>query len=604
MKWLQTGSAALVVLALAGCKSFDGLTDLEVVNQNAADRERVLQTWGDNENFVMGSFNAVFRGWSDGYPAQAMTVMADEGSLSWGNHDARVLGSEPRSPFNNSPSYRFNNHAETPWYNTYEGLSNTYDGLRAVNEDTTGLACVEVDCDRLFAYGKFVQGMGHGMLALYFDSAFVLDETIDLFDLSSGTPVEIPQPFVPYQVMWDSAVSYIEQSRTLAAGGTWMLRDGVFGGSGNRWTGDEMAAVASSWLVMRWPQLARSSSERDNLRWDRIRVHAGFAMTADIFLEGDGADQWDNDFLYFSQITTSTTWNRADYKTIGQYDGNSMAGNGTYGYVDWLNEATAARNEFAMVGHPDNRIVGAGDTDGTTDGIDFKYRGSSRFPSSRGTYHYSFYSASKYESYPPAESGPMPWIMRAEIKLNDAEGDLRINGASASVWSVIDDTRVTRGGLPSIAGASDPVTMDAIIYERRIEDNQTCHGCAYFSRRGEGALANTQGYVGLDPDGKPGGFDENGAVVQHHQGLVQGTPRHFAPPGKELEVLQVGIWTYGGVGAEGPTFGSNMSAPAGSFDRAAAGTHSIGAFYVPVEESLRRKAERPSRSKALVRYVQ
>ncbi len=608
MKWLQTtGSAALVVLVLAGCKSFEGLTDLDVINQNAADRERVLQSWGDNENFVFGSFNAIFEGWSNGFPAQPQSVMADEASVSWGNHDARVMGSEPRSPFNNSPSYRFANTAENPWYDTYEGLSNTYDGLKAVNEDTTGLACVEVDCDRLFAYGKFVQGMGHGMLALNFDSAFVLDETIELFDVSSGTPVEIPQPFVPYQVMWDSAVSYMNQSRTLAAGGTWTMPDGVFGGSGNNWDGDELASVASSWLAQRWPQLARTVTERDGLRWDLIRTHAGQAMAGDITLQGDGCDQWCNDFLYFAHITTSTTWNRADYKSIGQMDENSTAGNATYGYVDWLNEATAARNEFHMVGHPDNRIVGAGDTDGTTDGTDFAYRGSSRFPTSRGTYHFSFYSASKWESYPPAESGPMPWIMRVHVDLNDAEGDLRINGVTTNVTTTIDATRVTRGGLASITAGGAPTVdqaMDAIVYESRIENFETCHGCAYFYRRSTGALADTKGYVGDDPDGVPGGFNQAKVAIQHHQGLVEGTPLHMAPPGKELEVLQVPIWTYGGVGAEGPTNAGRAPTSAASYDRAAAGTHSISAFYVSVEESLRRKAKRVNRSKALVRYVQ
>ncbi len=603
MKWLQAGSAALVVLALAGCKSFEGLTDLEVTNQNAADRERVLQSWGDNENFVFGSFNAIFEAYSNGYPASALTTMADEGSVSWGNHDARVLSSEPRSAFVNSPSYRFNNHAETPWYGTYEGLSNTYDGLRSVNADTTGAACVEVDCDRLFAYGKFIQGIGHGMLALFFDSAFVLDETIDLFDADGAA---IDQPFVPYQVMWDSAVSYINQARTLAAGGTWTMPDGKFGLNGNNWDGDELASVASLWLAWRWPQVARTSAERDGLPWLTIRQHYTQGMMAglgDIFLEADGCDQWCNDLLYFGHITTSTTWHRADYKTIGQYDENSTAGNGTYGYVDWLNEATPARNEFPMVGHPDARIIGAGDTDGTTTGSDFVYRGSSRFPSSRGTYHYSLYSASKYEYYPPAETGPMPWIMAVELALNDAEGNLRLNGVSSSVTDVIDDTRVSRGGLPSVAGATEAVVMDAIIYERRIEDFISCHGCAYFNRRGEGALANTQGYTGNDPDGKPGGFDKDGNPVQHHQGLVEGTPRHAAPPGKELEVLQIGIWTYGGVGSEGPGVGRAPTSAA-AYDRAAARTYSITAFYVPVEESLRNKAERASRSKALVRYVQ
>ena len=198
----------------------------------------------------------------------------------------------------------------------------------------------------------------------------------------------------------------------------------------------------------------------------------------------------------------------------------------------------------------------------------------------------------------------MPWIMAVYVDLNEAEADLRTGGLTAAIVTTIDATRVTRGGLPSIAGATDAVAMDAIIYERRIEDNQTCHGCPYFHRRGEGALANTQGYTGNDPDGKPGGFDKDGNPSQDHQGLVEGTPRHFAPPGKELEVLEIGIWTYGGVGLEGPTNASRAPTNAASYDRATAQRYSITAFYIPMEESLRLKGERASRSKALVRYVQ
>lgn len=593
MKWFRAGSAALVVVALAGCKSFDGLTDLEVINQNAADRERVLQTWGDNENFTFGAFNAVYNAYMEsGYIGQPTTTMADEQSISWGNFDGRILSSEPRTFFNNSPSYSYNNHAETPWFNAYEGLSTIYDGLKAFNEDTTGIACVEVDCDRINAYGKFVQGMGHGILALFFDSAFVIDETIALFDADGA---EVVQPFVPYQVMWDSALSYFDQAIAGATGATWTIPSAIFGASGNQWTGDELAAVAHSMVAAWAPQMNRTTAERAAVDWNRVISSAGAGMAGDIMLEGDGCDKWCNDYVYFSHITTSTTWNRADYKTIGQYDENSVAGNGTYGYVDWLNEATPARTEFPMVGHPDGRIVGAGDTDGTTDGTNFKYRGPSRFPSSRGTYHYSLYSNSVYEGYPPTESGPMPWILRAHVDLNMAEGMHRMAGATTQ--GVIDIVNVTRGaaGLPNLTLASSyDVVLDAIYYERAIENFAACHGCQYFHHRGEGALANTQGTVG-------GGFDKDGAAIQHHQGPVEGTPMHFAPPGKELEILQRPIYTYGGVGSE-LAAGQGLASPP-AFDASTAAKYSISGWYMPVEEVLQRRAERVNKSKSLVRYV-
>ncbi len=600
MKWLRMGSAALAIVAFSACDSLDGLTDLEVTNQNAADRARVLQTWGDNENFVLGSFNALWSAMANGYPAQALGTMADEITVSWGNYDGRVLSSEPRSPFNNSPSYRFNNHAETPWYNSYEALSNVYDGLRAINEDETGQACVESDCDRLFAYGKFVQGYAHMWLALFFDSAFVLDETIELFD-EAGDAVD--QPFVDYMTMANAAIGYFDEAIATATGGTWTIGDGIFGGAGNRFDGNDMAMLSNSFKAFLYPQVARTAAERDGLNWANIATWAQAGMPGDVLLEGDGCDQWCYDYLYFSHITTSTTWNRADYKTIGQYDENSVAGNGVYGYVDWLNEATAARTEFLMIGHPDNRIVGAGDTDGTTNGTDFKFRGPSRFPSSRGTYHYSFYSPSTFESYPPAESGPMPWILRSYIDLTLAEAQLRTGGMTQGIADLINNSRVTRGGLPALTAATPAtVAMDAIIYERRIEGFATCSGCAYFNRRGEGGLANTQGYTGNDPAGKPGGFDKDGNAIQHHQGMVEGTPLHMAPPGKELEVLERRIWTYGGVGSE-MAAGQGLGAPP-VLDLAAFGKGSPEAFYISVEESLQRREDRRNRSKSLVRYVQ
>ena len=45
--------------------------------------------------------------------------------------------------------------------------------------------------------------------------------------------------------------------------------------------------------------------------------------------------------------------------------------------------------------------------------------------------------------------------------------------------------------------------------------------------------------------------------------MVEGTPLHFAVPGKELEILQKLLYTYGGVGNEGGTLAPAAAPAAG-----------------------------------------
>ena len=84
--------------------------------------------------------------------------------------------------------------------------------------------------------------------------------------------------------------------------------------------------------------------------------------------------------------------------------------------------------------------------------------------------------------------------------------------------------------------------MDKLIYEKRIENYGVCSGCAFFDRRGLGPLAPTG--------------------PTFHHGHVEGTPLHFPVPGKELEVLGLPNYTFGGIGNElAPPSGAFSSAP-------------------------------------------
>ena len=104
-------------------------------------------------------------------------------------------------------------------------------------------------------------------------------------------------------------------------------------------------------------------------------------------------------------------------------------------------------------------------------------------------------------------------------------------------------TRVGRGGLTPLTGASSTNDLlAAIFYERDIELMNSGAGQAWFDRRRIDASLT---YNGL-PIGNTWGF-------RGGSGLQKGTPRHLPVPAKELEVLGVPVYTFGG-DAPNPVF--------------------------------------------------
>ena len=109
-----------------------------------------------------------------------MSTAADAHSSSWGNWGMRDAGWEPRKAYNNDPSYSYNNLAETPWAESYQALAAVRDGLLTIED---GVRIQEGDgpdnTERLQVFAKFIQAMSLANLAVVFDQAFIVDETVD-----------------------------------------------------------------------------------------------------------------------------------------------------------------------------------------------------------------------------------------------------------------------------------------------------------------------------------------------------------------------------------------------------------------------------------------
>ncbi|HSL69387.1 MAG TPA: RagB/SusD family nutrient uptake outer membrane protein, partial [Longimicrobiales bacterium] len=156
----------------------------------------------------------------------------------------------------------------------------------------------------------------------------------------------------------------------------------------------------------------------------------------------------------------------------------------------------------------------------------------------RGTYHFSRYYMTRWPTLQPnhqssAQTGLNPMLPIAEMDLLKAEAYIRLNQPALAA-DLINKTRVAIGELPPItetgvpAGADcvprwDGVTcgslMQALMYEKRLQNAATAAGVAYFDARGWGTL-------------------------------LPGTQVHFPVPARELEILGLPFYRFGGVGNE------------------------------------------------------
>ena len=186
-----------LALAFFGC---EGLTNLDVINENNPETQRALESPEDVEALIGGTFLTYWDGTQHSSPFAALSTAFEEGTSSWGNFGMRDYSSEPRVVYNNSSSYGNRGTNNTPWNAMYAALSSTSDGITAINEGLK-IGIDGGDNTRALAYAKFVQGLSLGWLALEFDKAIIFDEDVDLAAAAAGE-----FEFEPYTAVMTAAL--------------------------------------------------------------------------------------------------------------------------------------------------------------------------------------------------------------------------------------------------------------------------------------------------------------------------------------------------------------------------------------------------------------
>jgi hypothetical protein len=520
MKWLKTVTAVTLGLTLAACQ------DLDITNPNQPDRRRAVSNPNDVEALISGSYATIFRVTQLYNPAHALSMAADEGTSSYGNWAWMDISKEPREQWNNDASYTYAEANRVPWQSLYSAISSVNEGLAAINDG------IEIGggagTPRAMAFGKFNQGVAYGLLGLVFDSAAIVDET---------TPAEL-QPHSAYGEVLDAAIGYLDEAIAIATANEFTIPESWMSVSGMN--SAEFIKLANSYKVRFMVYGARSVAENAATDWDMVKTLVDAGITEDFAPLGNDEPFWTGMKYYLGLAS----WTRVDNHIHGPAD---TSGN----YQAWLNTPLLSRNQF--VNHtPDKRMpqqstlvlsvanLGA-------QGKYFAYAGGSPFPADRGTYHYSFYSYLR--DWRAAYEGnsawyylsPIPVMRKSEMDLIKAEAEMRATVPNAvAAADLVNITRVGNGELPPATALGAPGPQDGpgecvpkrlrdpsgacadllhtIMYEKRFENYALDAGIAFFDARRWGMLAS-------------------------------GTLIHFPIPGRELQILGLPIYTFGGGGA-------------------------------------------------------
>lgn len=512
------GTAAVLVVLLSSCK------DLSVQNQNEPDRERALSSPEDVETLISGSFRTYYYAGESFEPNFALSVAADEISSSWGNFGMQDMGSEPRQPYNNDPSYGYSAVATVPFSNSYSAISAALEGLSTIDDGTT--IGDEARTNRARAFAQFVVGISHLHIAVVHDQGFVVDHVPET---NTFSPENAPFDIQPNTAVFEAGLQYLQQAiETAQNAGFSTIPEGWIGA--DAFSKEEFVGIIKMYRAHYRASMPRTPEERQNVDWQAVidDIDEGYTEMGggqNFEIVDTPQENWFSGIRYYGK---NDGWTRVDLRTIGPADT-------TDAYENWLSSGINSRTPFEIQ-TPDKRIAG----NETVDGVDYgKYMfqsGTAPFPQSRGIYHYSNRTYNRnWGTLTNYQGGNSKIIFtKATMRLLKAEALLQQNPTAnkQQVIDLINESRVEAGELPaaqltdptgSMSDPQNPLRDDGatvwsmLKHEKRMESFGTACGIAFYDKRGWGDL-------------------------------VEGTPEDLPIPGEELEILEKALYTSDVVG--------------------------------------------------------
>jgi hypothetical protein len=529
MRLLRTTGLCALLFGAGAC------ADLTVPNNNQPDQSRVVADAGDVETLIANSYLTLFNGYTFQTDLVLSTAAFQHTAMA-ANLGMVQLSKVPREPINNSTSDAYAPTYQEVWYESYAAIKATVDGLNATNpgnpegfeiiDETTGAN----NTPRARAWARFVQGLAHGLVALTYDQGFVYDQGDDPLTLE----------LQPYNEVMVAALAMLDSAAAITAANDFTIPTTWFGNVGmNKAT---FLKTINGYQALLRAGVPRNPTEANGVNWNAViaDVDASFTCTG-ATCENLTISQDPNVWAHFTHLYIgfgyeAGAWTQVNYYVHGMADQSGA-------YQTWLNTPVLTRTPFLLI-TPDKRFPqGATATaQAQAPGKYILYGGTrAHVRSDRGTWRWSLYRDFRQDNT-RGGSGPSVLLSGRELRLLKAEALHRLGGAGnlATVRAIINETRVANGGLneiladdvntscvPKLPNGTCGNLFEMLRWEQRMENYQYNYGAWYFPMRRNGEL-------------------------------FKGTFLHFPVPARELQVLGLPIYTFGGPGgyAEGTSPGS------------------------------------------------
>ncbi len=558
------------IAALAGACTFAaGCFSLEVPavqpdDGTAYTREEVLKDPALIELVVAGVFINFWGGQTQDEPWIVLSAFGEEFTSSVTNAGGQFFQlvqedevTHQRLQFDNSLTGN-TNFARDGWSNYYEANAAATEMPRLIKANNIKIIDKNTGQDntaRLLAFAEWIQGMSHVNLGLLFDSAAIINTTVDLSDVPdiglSG-----------YQEVLDSGIKWLEHVIEVATANTFLmpLNDDLWVYN-TAFTNEEMVRVAHSFIARALAYGPRTPAERAAVDWARVKQHALLGVGTPFGPRGfpnplntlayriyataapENTTAVCNGFCASANNQTQAGTMRVDYRLVGPAD---TSGN----YQAWLTSASGPNFKNTQpfdIHTPDARIQAPLGTTPVFKPVYFKH--TNIHPPAmdtvlRGKYYVSKYwnstRASDNRTQFPRDGGGRnrrnvndlgaiqdAMVYPVEMDMLIAEAEFRIGNLGAAV-TLINKSREGNGNLPPVTTAGVPAgtgcvprrydgscgsLWDALVYEKRIETYAS--GISFFDLRGWGCL-------------------------------IEGTLTQLPPPGRQLDLQNKPIYTFGG----------------------------------------------------------
>lgn len=451
----------------------------------------------DSLRILMGESVSTWFNTHEGmYGAGPLVTQAQTYSASWNNFNMNFYSSidnpgDPLASWNRN-TRGWTNTPSTPaytsvrWYwDGYQSVLAQAGRLRRSLRLGASLGTASAT-QAASAITYLMQGAAIAGLALNYDKAILVNES---GPGSTG--------FLSRRALRDTALVRLDSAIAVAGRSSFVTP--AEWANGPTYTNDQIARVARTMaanLLANWP---RNSTENAAVDWSRVVAYASQGISAgtrfDYTFIGDGGNRWSPEILiWFNSMDTGRLSTRVaamldpatqqhPYPVNGNPQPNSpdrRLGDGSFGDA--------------------SMVAGFGNVPRTANaGTDFAWSSQAVFNMSRGSYHQSNIAHIRYDASGTQSPsgiyggyGPAPTFSAAQNDLLWAEGLIEQGSNLALAATLINNTRVTRGGLSAATAAEGAAGLRTKLrYEQEIELLGLGAASFYHRRRVDGLITAT-----------------------------------------------------------------------------------------------------------------